>query len=615
MMKRRGLVGIGLLPVLWAGVGCDDDERTTGGTCAPPTPSTSVLEAPLGPTANVEVTGHIFKADPLPPPGVARLKAPDGFKITRAAEGLGNARLLVTTSDGTVYVTRREQGDVLMLKQAADGTLSAPVRAASRPGVHGLAVFQGKAYLATPHEIFRGDVQADGTFGPLEMIVHDLPDAGQHNTRTIQIGPDGMMYVSIGSTCNECNEPNPENATILRGSLDGKQRAVWASGLRDTVSWGWHPQTGELWGMDNGIDWLGDDLPPEELNRIERGGRYGWPYFWGDNQVNPRVDPPAGLSKAEWQKTSIPMVLGYTAHAAPMQMSFYDGAQFPVEYRGDAFVSMRGSWNRKPAAGYEVVRVHFENGQPRSIEPFVTGFVDAQGEYGRLCGNAVAADGSLLFTDDRNGVIYRVTYTGAPNGQGPSTIPAGPMLEQAARGDGVPLAIERPETAAQGSLDVSSPAFTDGGAIPAIYSEYEQGVSFPLEWTGGPTGTASYLLIMEDPDAAKPKPFVHWVAWNIPASVTGLREGLQEQDVLTDPPGLRQGVNSRGTVGYLGPRPPAGDPPHTYHVQIFALDAVLDMPFSGADRDQVLAAAKGHVLARGELTGTFARPAAQVSRP
>ena len=217
--------------------------------------------------------------------------------------------------------------------------------------------------------------------------------------------------------------------------------------------------------------------------------------------------------------------------------------------------------------------------------------------------------------EDRNGVIYRVTYTGTPNGQPPSAIPAGPMLEQAARGDGVPLASERPETAAQGTVDVSSPAFADGGAIPVIYSEYEQGVSFPLEGSVGPTGTVSYLLIMEDPDAAKPKPFVHWVAWNIPASVTGLREGLQEQDLLIDPPGLRQGVNSRGTVGYLGPRPPAGDPPHMYHVQVFALDAVLDMPFSGADRDQVLAAAKGHVLARGELTGTFARPAGQVSRP
>jgi len=447
------------------------------------------------------------------------------------------------------------------------------------------------------------------------MIIHDLPDAGQHNTRTVHVGPDGMLYISVGSTCNECNEPNPENATILRASLDGKQRAVWASGLRDTIGWGWQPQTGELWGMDQGMDWLGDEIPPEEVNKIERGKRYGWPYFWGDNQVNPHIDPPAGLSKDEWRRSSVPMTLGYTSHAAPMQLSFYDGPQFPAEYRGDAFVSMHGSWNKKPPAGYEVVRIHFAAGQAESIEPFVTGFITSKGESGRPCGNAVAHDGSLLFTDDRNGVLYRVTYTGTPNGLPASIIPDGPMREQAEQGNGVPIALDRPETAAEGVITVSSPAFAQGQAIPALYSEYEQGISLPLTWTAGPEGTHSYALIMEDPDAAMPKPFVHWVAWNIPADVTSLREGIPEQDLLTDPAGMRQGVTSRGTVGYLGPRPPAGDPPHTYHVQMFALDTELDVPITGANRDQVLAAVAGHVLARGELTGSFARPATQVSRP
>lgn len=564
--------------------------------------------------ADVEVVGHILKPEQLPAPDVSKLAAPDGFVITKAAENLGNARMLAIGEDGGVYITRREQGDVLLLKES-EGEFLPPVRVASRPGVHGIALYQGKAYLATPHEIFRGEVLPDGTFGPLEMLIHDLPDAGQHNTRTVQIGPDGMMYISVGSTCNECAEPNPENATILRASLDGKQRAIWASGLRDTIGWGWHPETGELWGMDHGIDWLGDTIPPEELNKIERGNRYGWPYIWGDNRINPRLDPPEGLSKAEWQKTSTPIVLGYTSHAAPMQMSFYDGPQFPVEYRGDAFVSMRGSWNRKPPAGYEVVRIHFNQGVPQTIEPFVTGFITSEGEYGRPCGNAVAADGSLLFTDDQNGVLYRVAYTGAPNGLPASNVPPDAMLEQAARGHDVPLASERPETAADDAIDVLSSAFTEGGLIPAVYSEYEQGISFPVAWSPGPNSTRSYALIMEDPDAMMPKPFVHWVVWNIPAAVNELREGLQEQDVLTDPPGLRQGATSRGNVGYLGPRPPAGDPAHTYHIQVFALDTLLELPLSGATRDQLLGAMAGHVLARGELTGAFARPATQVSRP
>lgn len=591
-----------------AAAGCGSDEETPG-KISPP------ANAGLGTTADVEVTGHIFKPPQLDAPDVSKLTAPEGFVIEKAAEGLGNARMIAVANDGSVYITQRDQGQVLLLKEKSNGKLDAPVLAASRPGVHGLALYEGKAYLATPHEVFVAEVLEDGTFGPLEMIIHDLPDAGQHNTRTIQVGPDGMLYISIGSTCNECNEPNQENAAMLRASLDGKQRAIWASGLRDTIGWGWHPETGALWGMDHGIDWLGDGIPPEELNEIERGKRYGWPYFWGNNEVNPHIDPPGGLSKGEWQKSSTPMVLGYTSHSAPMQLSFYNGAQFPKEYRGDAFVSMRGSWNRKPAAGYEIVRIHFSQGKPQSIEPFVTGFIASEGEYGRPCGNAVAADGSLLFSDDRNGVLYRVSYTGEPNGLPPAVVPPDAMLEQAERGNGVPIALERPETAADGELAVSSPAFAEAAAIPVVYSEYEQGVSFPLSWTEGPEGTKSYALIMEDPDAAMPKPFVHWVAWNIPGDVTSLREGLQEQDLLDDPEGLRQGVTSRGSIGYLGPRPPAGDPAHVYHVQVFALDTVLDVPITGANRDDLLGALEGHVLARGELTGSFARPDAQVSRP
>ena len=330
-----------------------------------------------------------------------------------------------------------------MFRVGADGLAAGePVRVASRSGLHGIAFSKGKVYLAAVHEIFKADVRPDGTFGPLDMIIHDLPDAGQHNTRTVQIGPDDMMYISVGSTCNECAEPNPENATILRASLDGKSRSIFASGLRDTVGWGWQPQTGELWGMDNGMDALGDNLQPEELNHIEKGKRYGWPYLFGDNQPNPHLDPPGGIQKSELAKTNVPMVLGYTAHAAPMQMSFYNASQFPAEYQGDAFVSMRGSWNRKPPSGYEVVHIHFKNGQPVSIEPFVTGFVTPQGEYGRLVGNAVAQDGSLLFTDDRNGVIYRVSYVGNEGHSQTQTYPAESMLHQARSGAKSDLAIQ-----------------------------------------------------------------------------------------------------------------------------------------------------------------------------
>jgi Raf kinase inhibitor-like YbhB/YbcL family protein len=556
--------------------------------------------------ADVEITSHIFKPAELRAPGAEQLHVPAGFRIEKFAENIGNARILAVGPDGSLYVTRREQGDVLMFKVGPNGLAAgSPMRVASRAGLHGIAFSKGKVYLASVHEIFKADVMADGTFGPLAMIIHDLPDAGQHNTRTVQIGPDDMMYISIGSTCNECAEPNPENATILRATLEGKSRSVFASGLRDTVGWGWHPKTGELWGMDNGMDGLGDNDPPEELNHIEKGKRYGWPYVYANNKPNPHLDPPGGIQKSDWAKSSEPMVLGYTPHSAPMQMSFYDGTQFPPEFRG--------SWNRKPASGYEIARIRFREGTPFAIEPFVTGFVTQGGESARPMGNVVARDGSLLFTDDRNGVIYRVSYVGG--GTAPSGvvgIPAESMLKQNHTGVRSALAIASPQTKSTGKLTVTSAAFHDGRPIPAIYSSYDQNASPPLQWTAGPQGTQTYVLLMEDPDAkTTPLPVIHWVAWNIPANVTSLREGLEPLDRLEDPMGLRQGSNSMGTVGFKGPHPPSGDEAHHYHIELFALDQKLTLHV-GANRDDVLNAMQGHVLASGEFEGLFARPAAPV---
>lgn len=556
--------------------------------------------------ADVQITGHIVKPAELPPPDLSKLKVADGFKIERFAENLGNARILAISPAGHVYVTRRTEADVLMLRVGENGLSNGgAVRVASRPGMHGITFHNDKVYLATVHEIFRADVQKDGSFGPLEMIVHDLPDAGQHHTRTVQFGPDGMMYVSVGSTCNECNETNPENAAMLQLSADGKKRSIYASGLRDTIGWGWHPQSGELWAMDHGMDWLGDDLQPEELNLIQEGHHYGWPYYFADNKVNPHTDPPGLVAKSEWAEICVPMTMGYTAHAAPMQMSFYNAKQFPSEYLGDAFVSMRGSWNRKPPSGYEILRIRFKEGKPQKFEPFVTGFLTEEGQHGRLCGNAIAKDGSLLFTDDQNGVIYRVSHS-TPSGNTEvlanlgKTEPPKPVVK--------PIAIKSPETQTSGILKVSTPAFASNELIPAIHSAYDQNASIPLEWSGAPEGTKSFALFMDDPDADHPKlPVSHWVAWNVPAQATSLREGMENSLRQTDPKGLSQGKNYAGKIGYAGPRPPAGDPPHNYHLQVFALDTVLSLPI-GSDRAAVLQALNGHVLAAGEVVGKFQRP-------
>jgi hypothetical protein len=257
-------------------------------------------------------------------------------------------------------------------------------------------------------------MSASGPRAP-RVFQDGLPNGGQHSRRTIAFGPDGMLYISVGSTCNDCPEVNPENAALLRASPDrGAPRTVFARGLRNTLGWGWHPATRELWGWDHGSDFRGDNIPPEELNRIREGGNYGWPFCYGNRVVDrwSHYDPPNKESPASYCARTEPSVLGYTAHSAPIGMVFYTGTQFPEVYRNDAFVAMHGSWNRTPVAPAKVLRVRYRDGMPVAIEDFITGFLVDGGRtlIGRPAGLAVAADGSLLISDDANGAIYRVAH-------------------------------------------------------------------------------------------------------------------------------------------------------------------------------------------------------------
>ena len=562
------------------------------------------------------VQAHFYELTPLKPGPdfAASLKLPKGYRAAVWAKDLGNSRVMAVAPDGSVYVSRRSEADIIRLVDAnGDGRADGPPTViVNRPGLHGVAVHDGRLYFMTAREVFRAPLRPDGGIGEVETLIDDLPDAGQHLNRTLAVGPDKMLYISSGSTCNACDESSQENATLIRASLDGKSRRVWASGLRNTIGFGWHPRTGELWGWDQGIDWLGNDLQREEVNRIERGKRYGWPYVFENGQRNPQDEPPGGITAAQWAAASTNPVLMHVAHSAGMQMAFHPGGGFGPDVAGDAFVALRGSWNRKPASGYELARIRFDaNGQATRIETFASGFMsrDGTGQYGRPCGVAVLRDGSILLSDDANGVIYRITYDGATGQAAPLAPPPGPMLEQAARGTNVPLALARPETRASGTarITVTAAAFTAGGAIPREQSEYGLGISPALSWTAVP-GAVSYAILVEDPDGSA-KPVVHWVAWNIPAGTTRLPAGLQERDRLSGGAleGIMQGATGRGTVGWYGPRPPKGDRPHRYHFQLLALDRQLDLPL-GATRDQLLAAAAGHVLATGELVGTYAEP-------
>jgi Raf kinase inhibitor-like YbhB/YbcL family protein len=579
-------------------------------------PAAAQVKGKVGEYSDAAVTGHIVEprlvqlADDKDL--ASRLKAPDGFKVSVFARGLVNPRMLALGPDGTLYATRRTVGDVIMIRDRdGDGTADEVKTVASRPNMHGIAISGDSVFLVTVHDVYTTKINPDGSFGELRRIINDLPDAGQHANRTIGVGPDGMLYVSAGSTCNECAEPNPENATILRAKPDGTGRAIFASHLRNTIGFAWEPDSGRLYGADHGIDWLGDEEQPEEFNLIEQGRNYGWPYIYAFSSFNPHMNPPEGITLADWAKMSTEPLLGYTAHSAPMQMAFVKDGNWPTEYSGDAFIAMRGSWNRRPPSGYEVARVDFERGQPVKIEPFLTGFLSEGADgfeiLGRPTGLTVAPDGTMYVADDTGGIVYRVTPPGDTLKTAAIAAAVPNLVRPSAPAD-IAIRLVKPKT--EGGVRVQA-AFKPNEAMPVRFSADGDNASPEISWADAPAGARSFALIADDPDAAEPKPFTHWIVYDVPAGVTRLREGLATDPVLVDPKGVKQGANSYGSTGYYGMHPPVGDAPHTYHFQVFALDVPSLNLKPGAKRDDVLDAMKGHVLAAGEVVGTFERPAAK----
>jgi glucose/arabinose dehydrogenase len=358
-----------------------------------------------------------------------RLRVPPGFRVNVFASGLKHPRMMDVGEDGTLYVTRRDEGDVLALRDDdGDGHVDSKRVFVSRlPGVHGIARRGGWLYLAASTTVWRTPLDQAAP----QTLITGLPDGGQHANRMLRFGPDGMIYISVGSSCNDCAEDNQlERGTLIRYTPDGRRRDVLAKGLRNTIGYDWHPDTGALWGMDNGTDFRGDKRPEEELNRIEAGRNYGWPICDPAGRVDEMTNAPPErmalepgqrhpigwpMAREDYCRRTTPAVLTTTPHAAPLALRFYTGRQFPPAYRGDAFVALHGSWNRKDPVGYKVSRIRFSpRGEPMGFEPFLDGFIDAGAGvvYGRPAGLAIAADGALLVSDDLNGVIYRVAYAG-----------------------------------------------------------------------------------------------------------------------------------------------------------------------------------------------------------
>ena len=356
---------------------------------------------------------HVFKPETVDATSdrINQLKLPKGFKVTPFATDLGKPRMMAVTEDGAVYVTRRNGEITLLRDNNNDGKADLTKTVVTLKDAHGLAIDGDQLYIVTINDVFSTNINNDNSLGPLIKIIENMPDGGQHPNRTLAIGPDGKLYVSVGSACNACDEPREESATLLQFDKEGKNKKIFAKGLRNTIGFAWEPTTKKLYGLDHGIDWLGDDSQKEELNILEEGNHYGWPYIYDDGKYNV-TDQPKDSSWEEFAKKTTDPVMSFTAHSAPMNLLFYQGNMFHPQYKGMAFMSFHGSWNRKEPSGYKMMTLTFKDGKPEKAEDFLTGFlVDNKTKYfGRPTGLVEMPDGALLLTDDSNGVIYRISY-------------------------------------------------------------------------------------------------------------------------------------------------------------------------------------------------------------
>lgn len=335
-------------------------------------------------------------------------RVPEGFRIAEYAEVPG-ARSMTIGDNGTLFVGTRDDAVYAVLDTNHDGTGDRVLTIASGlNSPNGVAFRQGSLYVAEISRVLRYDNIEERLENPPDPVVvrDDFPSDTHHGWKFIAFGPDDKLYIPVGAPCNVCDEGDPY-ASILRMNPDGSELEVFARGIRNTVGFDWNPATGVLWFTDNGRDWLGDNLPPDELNRApEPGLNFGFPYRHGDDIVDPEYGDQAP-EEFDYQRPA----LNLGAHVAALGMRFYGGAMFPAEYRGRIFIAEHGSWNRSTKVGYRVVSVTLDGTIATGDELFATGWLHKDGSVsGRPVDVQELADGSLLVSDDYGGKIWRITY-------------------------------------------------------------------------------------------------------------------------------------------------------------------------------------------------------------
>jgi glucose/arabinose dehydrogenase len=349
-------------------------------------------------------TGQLTGAEKLP---LERIKLPPGFKIELFATGINNARSMALTPNGTLFVGTRKAGNVYaVLDKNNDFKADEVITIATGLSMpNGVAFKDGSLYLAEVNRVWRYDnIEKSLHKPPAPVVVNDtFPKKRHHGWKFIRFGPDGYLYVPVGAPCNICLSEDPRFASIMRMKPDGTGLEVFANGVRNTVGFDWHPDTKELWFTDNGRDWLGDDLPPDELNRApKKGMHFGYPFCHGKSVA----DPKFGSQRKCSEFTPPAQELG--PHVAALGMRFYTGKMFPEKYHKAIFIAEHGSWNRSTLIGYRITNVFLDKNKAVKYQPFAEGWINDR--WGRPVDILVMPDGSILVSDDLAGAIYRISY-------------------------------------------------------------------------------------------------------------------------------------------------------------------------------------------------------------
>ena len=352
----------------------------------------------------VNLTGMVAEGDETP------LQLPPGFTAQIFASDLNGPRFIAFSPDGILHVADRGADRIVALPDGDGDGHADEVRVVAKnlESPHSLVFHEGDLFVGVPTGVIRlADSDDDGIFEKRTTVIDDYPTRG-HSTRTVLFLPDGRMVVSVGSSCNVCEEEDPRRAAVL--IYDGPEATgerVFASGLRNAVGLALHPDTGALWATNNGRDMMGDDLPPETIEVLKDGSDHGWPRCHSGRIEDPEYGYPGACDGVT------PPLVEMQAHSAPLGLALYTGNAFPAEYQGDLFIAFHGSWNRSVPTGYKVVRLPLDGEKPTGpVQNFATGWlVEGSGDVsGRPVGLAVGPDGALYVSDDSGGFIYRISY-------------------------------------------------------------------------------------------------------------------------------------------------------------------------------------------------------------